>query len=427
MTNSSRFSQVSDELLSAYLDQAVTAEERALVEAAIATDAEVAWRLETLRQTVALLKTLPLVALPRSFVLTRAQLVDTTETELSVVPPAPAQRRPQSYARTQANNGSGFWQVWRDFWQMGNPLLRNAAAVSLALLLVLLVGDQVQLGIVPTPAAPAASADSVQQPAAAPLPTITPVFFIARLSTTPEQPTAAADDVTQRVANQAANPVAPVAQAKEGITAKVAPHGEDQPVEMAPSGPETNQTVVTVQAAGVGGGETQEQKAAPAEPAAQAAFEQTLVTASAEISPAAFSPLAQPAADQPAADQPASTTSTATIAISVLTPATATIGAFNAYSVTTTVAEVALAQTVEPAPTNRATSPTVVVTPTNRSVAPTMTPLSVNSSPVPVQNQPATQLFPSTQEQSERSWRLAQLSSALLTLVLGGLWWRSRR
>ena len=46
------YPQVTNELLSAYIDEAVTEEERRLVEHAVAEDADVAWRLESLRATV---------------------------------------------------------------------------------------------------------------------------------------------------------------------------------------------------------------------------------------------------------------------------------------------------------------------------------------------------------------------------------------
>ncbi len=62
------------ELLSPYLDGEVTAQERALVESALATSAELREDLATLRQTVALLAELSPVAAPRPFTLTAAHV-----------------------------------------------------------------------------------------------------------------------------------------------------------------------------------------------------------------------------------------------------------------------------------------------------------------------------------------------------------------
>ena len=74
--NSSEYSHINDELLSAYLDDAVTDQERVLVEAAVATDRNIAWRLETLKHTILLLNGLPEMAVPRSFALQQAQVGD---------------------------------------------------------------------------------------------------------------------------------------------------------------------------------------------------------------------------------------------------------------------------------------------------------------------------------------------------------------
>ncbi|QLQ04929.1 MAG: zf-HC2 domain-containing protein [Anaerolineae bacterium] len=65
---------ISDELLSAYLDGEVTPEERTLVERSIASNSDVAWRLGALRQTVAIVGQLPRVPLPRSFTLREADV-----------------------------------------------------------------------------------------------------------------------------------------------------------------------------------------------------------------------------------------------------------------------------------------------------------------------------------------------------------------
>jgi hypothetical protein len=68
------------DLLSPYLDGEVSDEEQALVEQAIATSAELRQELESLRQTVALVKMLPPVAAPRPFTLTEADVQPVTPT-----------------------------------------------------------------------------------------------------------------------------------------------------------------------------------------------------------------------------------------------------------------------------------------------------------------------------------------------------------
>ncbi len=161
--------QIPDELLSAYLDNAVSESERAAVERALAQDPEVVWRLDTLRQTVLLLKALPLPVLPRSFalesILAEAAAGETIfqgsalaggpgpaavarsavgSSALSGTHIARENRAPGTQpAAAQRERAPGSWgERWRAFWQAGSPLLRNAAAVSFALFLVVLAGGQ---------------------------------------------------------------------------------------------------------------------------------------------------------------------------------------------------------------------------------------------------------------------------------------------
>jgi len=126
MTNV-RFSKITDELLSAYLDDEVTAEERGWIEEAIAADATMAWRLNSLLHTVQLLRNLPAVAMPRSFVLSPEEA-----TQEMAAAPEPVRTNSGQTAR------GGLWAAVRRWWGSGSPLLRNAATVSLALLVVLL-------------------------------------------------------------------------------------------------------------------------------------------------------------------------------------------------------------------------------------------------------------------------------------------------
>lgn len=128
----SRFPEITDELLSAYIDNAVTDSERTLVERAAGEDAMIAWRLATLRETVQLLRALPLLQAPRSFVLT-PELAGQKTPEPAVGAPLPRQHT------VQPNWWEQILARWREFWQTGNPAWRNALATSMAALLVLLV------------------------------------------------------------------------------------------------------------------------------------------------------------------------------------------------------------------------------------------------------------------------------------------------
>jgi anti-sigma factor RsiW len=137
----SRFPHITDELLSAYLDEAVTAEEKRLIEAALADEPALAWRLESLRQTVQLVRTLPAIALPRSFTLTELPGV-AHQPAAALAGALPARRAPGAVPQ-KVTSLAALWEGWRSFWHLGSPLLRNAAAVSLALFLFLVVGDAV--------------------------------------------------------------------------------------------------------------------------------------------------------------------------------------------------------------------------------------------------------------------------------------------
>jgi anti-sigma factor RsiW len=132
---------ITDELLSAYIDNAVTDQERAIVDAALATDPQVRWRLAALRHTVQLLNELPMVALPRSFTLKESQVADVLATrKASVAQPQVVQltaaprpiRQPD-----RSNRWSDLLAQWRDIWASGNPYLRNAAAATLVLFLLI--------------------------------------------------------------------------------------------------------------------------------------------------------------------------------------------------------------------------------------------------------------------------------------------------
>ncbi|MCY4410349.1 MAG: zf-HC2 domain-containing protein, partial [Caldilineaceae bacterium] len=92
--NPQNLHSVDEELVAAYIDGDVTTEERQRVEAAMATDEQVAWEVNTMRQTVELLQDLPAVPLPRSFVLTEDQVADVLLERRSRAPTPAAQTPP---------------------------------------------------------------------------------------------------------------------------------------------------------------------------------------------------------------------------------------------------------------------------------------------------------------------------------------------
>lgn len=140
----SRYPEITDELLSAYIDNAVSEEERALIERAILDDASVAWRLATLQETVRLLRNLPLLQAPRSFALTRDQVGQPLHEPAPVVGVVTAEPRSIADARRgtpspRSKRWSEWVEGWRRFWRAGSPVWRNAMAASMALLLVTLI------------------------------------------------------------------------------------------------------------------------------------------------------------------------------------------------------------------------------------------------------------------------------------------------
>ncbi|MCD6290613.1 MAG: zf-HC2 domain-containing protein, partial [Anaerolineae bacterium] len=131
--------RITDELLSAYLDGEVTLEERRAVENAVEQDPDVAFRLHSLQHTVSLLSSLPRAPLPRSFMLSEADVTST--------------RQP-------------FWRRWGR--ARLSLYLRGATALAATLLLVLLIGDFWLIGRPSSAPAPILMGQgSAGQPAAA--------------------------------------------------------------------------------------------------------------------------------------------------------------------------------------------------------------------------------------------------------------------
>jgi hypothetical protein len=140
----SRFPEITDELLSAYIDNAVTTGERLLIEQAASEDATVAWRLATLQETVSLLRSLPVLNAPRAFALT-PEMVGQRRVEPAVTTGAVAHN--DAFAQRQSARvpapQPGWWErlvdSWQEFWTEGSPVWRNALTTSMAALLVLLM------------------------------------------------------------------------------------------------------------------------------------------------------------------------------------------------------------------------------------------------------------------------------------------------
>lgn len=143
---------ISDELLSAYLDRQVTAAESARVEQAQAQDDEVALRLHLLEQTVQLLRQTPTLALPRSFVLSEAQ-----------VRAAGGQVR----SARPATRSGGLLAWLGAFSPRVMPLATAAVALALLLVVGLDVGATRSTNATPAPAPTLAPAAMAEAPAEA--------------------------------------------------------------------------------------------------------------------------------------------------------------------------------------------------------------------------------------------------------------------
>ncbi len=111
MLGKNRAQERMDELLSAYIDGALSPRERARLEAQLAEDADLRARLESLQRTVALVRGMPPLRAPRNFLLTPAMV-----------------RRPVPVARRLA------------------PALTFATAISGLLCVLLLVGNLLTAG-----------------------------------------------------------------------------------------------------------------------------------------------------------------------------------------------------------------------------------------------------------------------------------------
>lgn len=117
LTRQARERERRDELLSAYLDGQLGARERARLETQLATDPALEAELETLQHTVALVRDLPSVPVPRNFIL-----------------PQTAAARPQPARRVRPHRA---WAA---------PFLTAATAVVSLAFVVVLAGEMLLLG-----------------------------------------------------------------------------------------------------------------------------------------------------------------------------------------------------------------------------------------------------------------------------------------
>lgn len=408
---SSRYSHVTDELLSAYLDQAVTDEERGWVEAAVAAEPQIAWRLETLRQTVRLLHTLPAVALPRSFVLSELQL--SADPSLAAKPTTAAAHRRSVAAQPQTGR-AGFWQAWQEFWRVGSPPLRNAAAVSFAVLLVLFAGNFL---VAPQPvASPAPAPEQVAAPAllepstsvAMAQPTLQPPAEVAAASDEAMDSQAQSEPSAKIASQQSAPALAAVDTVVAAEAAAPAMGGQSGQVESfsadAPPGPDESVQFL--------------EEVPGAEAAAMREREMQAASVSTPVTTQLFSMQSE-------------VTTTDALSETLLTGETAvvvnTISQSVAYSATANAAPAA-AQVMSrrgemASPIGTALISTTAVGAANETTVATDAASTVERTA----NEPATKLpTAATPDSGRMILQWAQLGAALLTLILIVLWWRSR-
>lgn len=434
----SRYPEITDELLSAYIDGAVTGAERIAVEQAVRNDPDVAWRLTTLQATVHLLRSLPAVQAPRSFVLTAEQLGKAMP-EAALSGGVSVERAPVAGTTSSpAARAPGLWERitdgWRGFWQGGSPALRNAMAASMAALLLLLIVPSLLSTSTTTLTYQAqsvpADAELASQVSTFSAKELQPLDAAQREIVAPAQESAAEageaeEPVTEQVviaANVERQPAPDRATSDEGAAAELAAPAE---AEMAA-------------AASAGGArmlEDQSPVAAAAAMPESAAADDALafapsaaVEAQASGGAPALAAAAPVGADQAMASEPAAAGEGVLPAATALPEAGA--GVENAASAESLPAaeEAAAAPAAEvpaAAPTTlsqpESPAPAVVMAPVATRVQPSLSD-SARIAVEPHATQPA-----SSSATQYQMWLWAQLIAATAVLVFGLLWWRSRR
>jgi len=402
---SSRYPQITDELLSAYIDDMVTESEKALIEAALLAEPEVAWRLETLRYTVNLLHALPTMALPRSFTLSDIQVATgATQPVASVAAPVIHRARQPSRARSSVG---GFGEWWQNFWQFGNLFLRNAAAASLAIFLVLSISNFVIASRMSPTLRTAAPAQNASEPmptavAEAPKPTTvattTPSVANAQAqSQALTEQTVAVQAEAASAATENRNPPS-TAFSKEAVNASAASAQTQSPAAQASAGVIRS----AARSPGPAGGSAGASELAPAQPNADNAH-------------AAASDAAAPAVAAKGQMTNAYSDST-----------TSQVQAFAAVTVTESLTQSSAALTTTAALSATQMS-TIENTPTVSAVGRAdNNSTSAAPTPKPTQFVASRGQQPLTEGGRRSLLQIAQLVSALVTLVFIVLWWRSR-
>jgi len=411
----SRYPEITDDLLSAYIDGAVTGAERIAVEQAAATDPDVAWRLKTLQETVQLLRMLPTVAAPRSFVMTAEQVGGATSAARLPDSVSLQQARVARTDSAPAERSLGAWERmaagWHNLWQRGNLPLRNAMAASMALLLLLL--------LVPSLLSPPANPITFQTSLA---PAVPASDFLSN--------TLAASEAQNRAQPlvQLVQRAAPVSAGVTDAREPEAPLSEATTVDWSATPEQTMQNVAAGEAA----------TAAPAmAAAAPAASGARVLAAQPSVDPAglpattagvdalAFAPAA---ADQAVVEE-------LTGAGAVVPPAAAALpkaapGSGSAEPGEKLSAEpaqpavpVAAAPVAVPTPLPQP-AVTPVAAPTDRPVQLLPTAVDDTAAALPAEGAALPTVPPTAQGQT---WLWFQWLAAFAVVVFGFLWWRSRR
>ena len=400
----SRQPQINEELLSAYLDDEVTAAERALVEAAIAADPAVARQVESLRQTIHLLQTLPPLALPRAFTLDLI-VADVQATQVVTAPQAepvhPRVATPRPRPTTDEHQSNG-WQWLRQIWQGGNLQLRNAAAVAFTLLIVLFMRDQL---VMPT---------YLRQPTALPAPS-TKLLTTSEGATT----TSAAMVMTTAPIETATNLAQTVAATPLVAESVQAYKVQETPAPSAKTTPDQHSATASQGAAkqppapsGPPGEDTLDMRGGqPGGFGDQPSQGESMSTMMTDDSRAMATDSRGPAAlTQAAPNAAANQALQASKAVTSATESTLTMTATLTVTPTATVTATATA-TVTATATLSITGQTALPTNTEVFTAP----------PAPSAGVPAA---PPMAAESWLAW--AKMMAGVCTVVLGGLWWRSR-
>ena len=432
----SRYPDITDELLSAYIDGAVTGAERVAVEQAVQDDPDVAWRLSTLQETVRLLRSLPAVQAPRSFVLTAEQLGQAMP-EAALSGGVSVERAPVAGTTKSPPASPGLWERisdgWRGFWQGGSPALRNAMAASMTALLLLLIvpsllstqESSLTYQAQPSPAGDALmsqvttlSAKELQRREVASGQSAAPAQEAAVAASEAEAPA-----VEQVVIEMAVpEPALDRAAVEEGMTAESAAPAA---AEMAAAAPAPDSARVM---------DSQPSVAAAAAMPAPAAEEDVLAfapSAAGEAEAGAAAPALAAAA--PAGEELES----AAADEAVLSPAATALpeAAASVESPASAESQPAAEEAAMPATQMPVATPTALSQPESPAPAVVMAPVATRVQPstdnmarIAVERQSSRAAQPASSPATQNpTWLWAQLAAAAAVLVFGLLWWRSRR